>query len=316
MLITYSQDPAAVARDFAGADLARIGYIWLFSVGGFFMLRLLLDPLMVRRPLLEPNLSASGLTFAGVVLLVFMVVNVLMAPLSVSDADGYRQMDQLLSRNAPAKALAEISQQAPGLPVFQVFASYSPAPFTTADAPAEVYRRAENRHLLTGLLAILAHLAVVLGMVLIGYRHFDNVHTGVAAACLYLMLPYTAEHTPEVGHVVPAALLVWAVEGYRRPFLAGVLLGLAAGLIFYPLFLLPLWAGFYWRRGLIRFAAGFCLALALLIASLALTSASLAPSSSSCSRCSTAPPWPKTNWSASGRTTSRCSASPSWRPSR
>ena len=40
------------------------------------MLRLLLDPLMVRRPLLEPNLSASGLTFAGAVLLVFMVVNV------------------------------------------------------------------------------------------------------------------------------------------------------------------------------------------------------------------------------------------------
>ena len=51
----------------------------------------------------------------------------------------------------------------------------------------------------TGLLAILAHLAVVLGMVLIGYRHFDNVHTGVAAACLYLMLPYTAEATPGWG---------------------------------------------------------------------------------------------------------------------
>ena len=266
LLITYSQDPAAVG-------LARMGYIWLFSVGGFFMLRLLLDPLMVRRPLLEPNLSASGLTFAGVVLLVFMVVNVLTAPLTVSDVDGSRQMDQLLSRKAPAKALAETAQQAPGLPLFQVFASYSSAPFKTQDP--EVYRRAENRHLLTGLLAILGHLAVVLGMVLIGYRHFDNVHTGVAAACLYLMLPYTAEHTPEVGHVVPAALLVWAVEGYRRPLLAGVLLGLAAGLIFYPLFLLPLWAGFYWRRGLIRFATGFCLALVLLIASLALTSASL-----------------------------------------
>ena len=128
-------------------------------------------------------------------------------------------------------------------------------------------------------------------MVLIGYRHFDNVHTGVAAACLYLMLPYTAQATPLVGHVIPAALLVWAVEGYRRPLLAGVLLGVVAGLIFYPLFLLPLWCSFYWRRGLVRFAAGFCLALALMVASLALSCGSWRPSWSSCSRCSTAPGW-------------------------
>ena len=32
------------------------GYIWLFAVSGLFMLRLLLDAFMVRRPLLEPNL--------------------------------------------------------------------------------------------------------------------------------------------------------------------------------------------------------------------------------------------------------------------
>ena len=243
-------------------------------MGGFFLLRLLLDPLMVRRPLLEPNLSASGLTFTGAVLLAFMVINVVTAPLTVSDVDGAKQMDQLLSRPESTKALA--SPPAPGLPLFQVFASYSPAGIEPAKVPADVYRRAENRHRLTRFLAILCHLAVVLGMVLIGYRHFDNAHTGVATACLYLMLPYTAEATPLVGHVVPAALLVWAVEGYRRPLVAGLLLGLAGGLIFYPLFLLPLWASFYWRRGLIRFLAGFCLALAMLVASLALTSGTTA----------------------------------------
>jgi hypothetical protein len=275
LLISYSQEPAAAGKDLVGYELARLGYVWLFSVGGFFLLRLLLDPLMVRRPLLEPNLSASGLTFAGAALLMFMMANVLLAPLTVSDVDGAKQMDQLLRRPDSVKAVAQWSQPAPGLPLFQVFASYSPAPSKTTDkTPPRDYQRAENRHLLTGLLAILCHLAVVLGMVLIGYRHFDNVHTGVATACLYLVLPYTAQATPLVGHVVPAALLVWAVEGYRRPLLAGVLLGLAGGLIFYPLFLLPLWASFYWRRGLIRFTAGFCLALALLVASLALTSGS------------------------------------------
>ena len=72
-------------------------------------------------------------------------------------------------------------------------------------------------------------------MVLIGYRHFDNIQTGMAAATLYLLLPYTAEYTPRVDHVVPAALLVWAVQWYRRPAVAGMLVGLAGGLTWYPL---------------------------------------------------------------------------------
>jgi len=70
----------------------------------------------------------------------------------------------------------------------------------------------------------------------------------------------------------PAALLGWAAAAYRRPAVAGVLLGLAAGVVYYPLFLLPLWLGFYWRRGAIRFAAGVTVALGVLVASLALSS--------------------------------------------
>ena len=56
-----------------------VGYAWLFAVGAFFMIRLLLDPVMVRRPLLEPNLNASGLTFTGTAILVFLVANLLAA---------------------------------------------------------------------------------------------------------------------------------------------------------------------------------------------------------------------------------------------
>ena len=97
--------------------------------------------------------------------------------------------------------------------------------------------------------AILAHLIVVVGMVWIGFRHFDNIQTGVAAATLYLLSFYTSQFTSQVDHVAPAMLLVWAIAAYRQPLLAGVLLGLAAGMIYYPLFLLPLWCGFYWRRG-------------------------------------------------------------------
>lgn len=44
-------------------ELIQSGYFCLFVVALFFLIRLLLDPLMVRRPLLDPNLSAGGLAF-------------------------------------------------------------------------------------------------------------------------------------------------------------------------------------------------------------------------------------------------------------
>ena len=62
---------------------------------------------------------------------------------------------------------------------------------------------------------------------MIGYRHFENIKMGIGAATLYLMLPYTAQMTGHVDHVLPAALLVWAVVFYRRPALAGIFMGLA-----------------------------------------------------------------------------------------
>src|SRR3989337_1339147 len=52
-------------------NIEQIGYIWLFVTTGLFMIRLLLDPVMVRRPLLGPNLSVGCLTFRGFSLLVF-----------------------------------------------------------------------------------------------------------------------------------------------------------------------------------------------------------------------------------------------------
>jgi hypothetical protein len=121
-------------------------------------------------------------------------------------------------------------------------------------------------------MAILSHLAIVVGMVLIGWRHFENVRLGIAAGVLYLLLPYTAIMTGRVDHVLPAALIVWAIASYRRPVVAGSLIGLAIGTIYYPVFLLPLWCGFYWERGVRRFATGVTLMLLLLVGVLWVTS--------------------------------------------
>ena len=112
-------------------------------------------------------------------------------------------------------------------------------------------------------MTILAHLAVVVGMVWIGYRHFDNIHTGVAAATLYLLTFYTSQLTSQVDHVGAGRAVGLGggrLSAARR--LRACCSGLAAGLIYYPLFLLPLWCGFYWRRGLVRFVFGVLLALA------------------------------------------------------
>jgi hypothetical protein len=43
------------------------------------------------------------------------------------------------------------------------------------------------------------------------------------------------------------------------------------------LFLLPLWCGFYWRRGLFRFLVGFSLTLLVMVGSLVFTSGKEAP---------------------------------------
>src|SRR5262249_27277733 len=69
LFVIYGQDKGQ-------PDYQHAGYIWLFAIGGLFLVRMLLDPIMVRRPLLEPNLSAGGMTFLGLSLLVFLMANV------------------------------------------------------------------------------------------------------------------------------------------------------------------------------------------------------------------------------------------------
>ena len=57
-------------------EIVRLGYVTLWVMGGIFMLRMFYDCTMVRRPLLEPNLSAGGLSFLVFALFVLLVSNV------------------------------------------------------------------------------------------------------------------------------------------------------------------------------------------------------------------------------------------------
>jgi len=102
-------------------------------------------------------------------------------------------------------------------------------------------------------LASLAHIGLVVGLLAIGWRHFERPLTGMAMAACYLLLPYTRVAVVDSGQLISAALIVAAVFWHQRPALAGVLIGLAAGWIPACLGLIALWAGFFRGRGMVRF---------------------------------------------------------------
>jgi len=269
-LIAYAPGLLLIQR--SEPELQQYGYLWLFTVGALFLVRILIDPLMVRRPLLEPNLLPGGMAFLGIALFVFLMVNVLIYPPNQRDLAAARQVERTLSThvdapNDPSNEAADAAARSkPGYFLMMWLPSVSTAAIMDANAqtPDEVSGQAKQVAAARAT-AILSHLAIVVGLVLIGVRHFDNVRLGISAATLYLLLPYTAQMTGHVDHAVPAALLVWAVLAYHDPLIAGILIGLASGVIYYPLFLLPLWCGFYWQKGLFRFLGGVVLAWAVLI---------------------------------------------------
>src|SRR4051812_34607625 len=269
-------------RVHANTNIEHAGYIWLFAVSGLFLLRLLLDTAMVRRPLLEPNLSGGGMTFLGISLFAFLMANVVVGTPDAADVSGSERAADLVGRVAPTDELNSLRTHGPGFPLLFVLPQISTqsilgekglqvAPVEThGDAPAT---SAELRHIVTArVMAILSQLAIVIGVVLVSMRHFDNVKTGIAVAVLYLLLPYTAMWTGSVTHALPGALLVWAIVFYRWPLIAGAMIGLAFGTIYYPMFLLPLWISFYWQRGMARFLIGLVVAVGIVILAAALTS--------------------------------------------
>lgn len=251
--------------------LLTIGYLWLFGATALYFVRLIIDPLMVRRPLLEPNLSPGGLIFLGCSLFVFLMANVVTSPPSEDDLQGPKLASKLFQREATEKQ-EEPLKFGPGLAVVYLLPTLPTYPTAAEDDPNSPTQSYQAQAIASRIVAILAHLAIVAGLVVIGWRHFNNPTTSVGMATLYLMLPYTAIMTGRVIHFLPAAMIVWAFVFYRRPMLAGVFLGAAIGTVYYPLFLLPLWISFYRQRGWAKFVIGVGISLGTIVFSLIFTS--------------------------------------------
>lgn len=279
---TGSNQEAVVAALDMSQSLEYYGFMALLIACSLLMTRMLLDCRLHRRPLLVPNLSIGGLSFLGVSMFVFLMANVITSSpreqqlRGPSLGPGYALLNMLpeLPTIPPSEedetAGAETTDAVDASEGDVAEVSDAAADSTAQGAeglPVSVETKPDDSPWLPNVarsLAILSNLAILLGIVGIGYWHFDNVQTGIGCAVMYLLLPYTAQMTGNLQHVVPAAFLVLAMLMYRQPLIAGVLLGLAAGLVYYPLFLLPLWISFYWHRGRARLLTGIGSSLALL----------------------------------------------------
>ena len=243
--------------------LPSVGYCFLFAVSGLLLIRLMLDAAFTRRPRLEQNLNPAGMAFLCASALLFQTTKIMTEQPDLAAVRTVRGADELLKRqdaSATDTADSKDSTSETG-PAGRLLATpVVPLAGGTEIAAARA-------------MAFLSHLAVILGLIAIGRWHFSDTSLGLSMAALYLLLPCTAYDVSKVNHLLPAALIVWAVAMHRRPMVAGVLLGLACGTVFFPIFLLPIWMAFYWKRGAMKFGLALVLTGAVLLGSLILTSA-------------------------------------------
>lgn len=249
-----------------GVFYEMFGYHWLFVTGVLLIIRMLLDPLMERRPLLEPNLSLGGLAWIGGALFLFLMANVVSSAPTSNDLRAVQNAEDLAARRAAENQPDGFMKQGPGFALIHLI-PVLPTVKLVGDRPTDL-QQPGSQVIVAKIVAIAGQIAVVVGIIFIGWRHFGTSQGGIGVAVLYLLLPYTAQMTGRVEHVLPAAMLVWAVALYRTPLFAGMFVGLAAGMIYYPLFLLPLWISFYWKRGSLWFLGGVAFMMSICALSL------------------------------------------------
>ena len=274
-LISSGSDEAKPLVLTSGHLLQRSGYCWLFGVGGVLMIRLLLDPNLKRRPNLEPNLTIGGLVFFGCALMAFLFANIVSSSPAIDDLRGAQNAVKIVQRTAAEDSdTAQLMRRGPGYALFNLFPIITT--FETGDdmmsADTNLISNMSRYVIAAKSLAIASQIAIVLGLILFCFFNYKNFNVGVGTAAVYLMLPYTAIYTGHVLHVLPAALIIWAMVSFRKPLLSGVLIGLATGVSYYPIFLLPLWVSFYWERGKGRFLIGLAVAILICVGGLIFTS--------------------------------------------
>ncbi len=217
-------------------------YGWLLVGSAYWFARSLFDLTLIRRPTVSPNLTTAGLACLGIALFVGQA--------------------SVALRRIPDQPEPGVVGQRP-VPIEQVQDSATAVVQQAQSEQGGLGSPEDVRFWVSRTLAMGCHAAVVMGLLMIGVRHFQDQTAGIGMGTLYLLVPYTAYHIGQLHHVWPTAFLVWAIFFYRRPITSGWLLGLAAGSSLFPVLLFPLWSVFYLGRGASRFNISFLIAAAL-----------------------------------------------------
>ncbi|MEQ9408367.1 MAG: hypothetical protein RIK87_11600 [Fuerstiella sp.] len=270
----------AAAEEGAEAVEERRGAHWstiaVMALSILVILRLTFDESLTRRPRLEQNLNQAGLTFLFLPAFSILMTGVFLKDPPPRNMDAVEAGRALLQRQESISSDAHADQTPP--PATETLLAAAAAKVSELSGQAEQVRPSADRQtspteqFIARVLVVIAHAAVVVGLLYIGRRHFCSMQLGVSMSCLYLLLPCTAYNVHELSHVVPAACLTWAFANYRKPAIAGVLLGLACGTLFFAAFLLPLWAVFYGKKGSVRFGLSLGAVAAVVLITFALTS--------------------------------------------
>ena len=189
-------------------SLTFFGYLWLTIGSLWFFARCLWDLTLVGRPAIGTNLNLAGLAWMAAALFACMVPIAARLPAELQQPVGTRTMALDVLDKASNQTVDEFQKQLSG-----------------TDHRDDVL----TRFWVERAVALLCHLAVIAALVLIGAIHFQNTTAGMAAATLYMLLPYTAYHVGQAHHVFPAALLMWAIYCYRRAWLSGLFARLGRG---------------------------------------------------------------------------------------
>ena len=216
-----------------------IAYLWLFLGTLLWLARCLLDLGLTRRPLLEPNLNAAGLACISAGVLGLFVVETV----SLTLAEGSARNPADVNPTNRDQSRATPPPPRPGDAVSIV----------VENAPLQTELKAQPHKGLARLLACVAQVGLVVGLLAVGWYHFERPVAGLSVAACYLLLPYSRFALADSGQLVPAALIVAAILVYRRPIVAGALIGVTAAWMPASIGLVPLWTGFYRGRGWLRF---------------------------------------------------------------
>lgn len=241
---------------------------WLFTAPGILLVRLLCDGLFVRRPRMEQNLNSPGLAFLMFCALIFLGTRVATEALPDSTLNTVKRSENLRHRVDASEERVEAGPTPSliGAPVGVISEAVS------QDNPNASEDRNQAAIVTAGVMAVLSHIAIVAALFVLGWKLFGDPHAGLAMGLLHLLLPCTFHQAGEVIHVLPSALILWALVCWRKPLVSGGLLGLACGTLFFPLFLLPLWTAFYGRKNALQFLGALSVTGLVLVGSLAFTS--------------------------------------------